>query len=179
MKVKSLILTAGICVVSTLGSFAQDWKTILEDRLPEYGHRNWIIVADAAYPKQSAPGIETICTGDDQLKILKRVLKEIESNDHIKPVIMLDSELDFVQEKSASGVEKYRADLKRLLAKYPSKSMSHEDLISKLDKSSKLFNVLLLKTDLTIPYTSVFIELDCGYWNSEKENELRDLIKAK
>src|ERR1039458_10655620 len=29
--------------------------------------------------------------------------------------------------------------------------------------------MLLIKTDMTIPYTSVFFELDCGYWNAEAE----------
>ena len=41
-----------------------------------------------------------------------------------------------------------------------------------------MFNVLLLKTDLVIPYTSVFLQLDCGYWNAEKEARLRDLISG-
>jgi hypothetical protein len=30
------------------------WKTTLQQRLPVYGHRNWIIVADAAFPAYSA-----------------------------------------------------------------------------------------------------------------------------
>jgi hypothetical protein len=36
--------------------------------------------------------------------------------------------------------------------------------------------VLILKTDLTLPYTSVFIELDCGYWGPEKEQALRAMM---
>lgn len=157
-------------------AFSQDWKTIMDQRLPEYGHRNWIIIADAAYPKQSAPGIETICTNASHLEVLKQVLKGIGSSKHIQPIIMLDAELKYVSEKSASGADKYRRDLNRLLDDVPTKVMPHEDIIRKLDDASKLFNILLLKTDLTIPYTSVFIELDCGYWTAEKEKELRELI---
>ena len=41
---------------------------------------------------------------------------------------------------------------------------------------SKMFNVLLLKTDMVLPYTSVFLQLDCGYWNAEKEQRLRDAL---
>jgi hypothetical protein len=33
--------------------------------------------------------------------------------------------------------------------------------------------VVLIKTPLTIPYTSVFVELDCGYWSPESEAALR------
>jgi len=32
---------------------------------------------------------------------------------------------------------------------------------------------LLLKTKLTLPYTSVFFRLDCGYWTDEAETQLR------
>jgi hypothetical protein len=32
---------------------------------------------------------------------------------------------------------------------------------------------LIIKTELTIPYTSVFFELECGYWNAEAEERLR------
>lgn len=30
---------------------------------------------------------------------------------------------------------------------------------------------------MTIPYTSVFMKLDCEYWNSEKEEKLRKEIE--
>jgi hypothetical protein len=29
---------------------------------------------------------------------------------------------------------------------------------------------------MTIPYTSVFFELDCGYWNAAAEQRLRKAI---
>ena len=31
---------------------------------------------------------------------------------------------------------------------------------------------------MTIPYTSVFFELDCGYWNAGAEQRLREAIAA-
>ena len=30
-----------------------DWKTQLSERIALYGHRNWIVIADSAYPAQS------------------------------------------------------------------------------------------------------------------------------
>lgn len=53
------------------------------------------------------------------------------------------------------------------------------DIIRRLDESSKLFNVIILKTDETLPYTSVFLELDCGYWNAAKEKHLRAAIAKR
>lgn len=156
---------------------AGDWKALLEQRLPEFGHRNWIVIADAAYPKQSAQGIETISTGAGQIEVLQRVLGLIGAADHIRPVILLDAELESVPEGDAPGVDDYRAALKKLLGKRPVKAMPHDDIIGRLDKASKLFNILILKTDMTIPYTSVFVELDCGYWDAEREKKLRDAIE--
>jgi hypothetical protein len=31
---------------------------------------------------------------------------------------------------------------------------------------------------MTIPYTTVFFELDCGYWNAAAEDRLRQAMKA-
>lgn len=40
--------------------------------------------------------------------------------------------------------------------------------------------ILVIKTDMTVPYTSVFVQLDCGYWSPEKEARLRRALeKAK
>jgi hypothetical protein len=38
---------------------------------------------------------------------------------------------------------------------------------------SREFHVLVLKTRMTIPYTSVFIRLDCRYWSGDAEQRLR------
>jgi hypothetical protein len=39
--------------------------------------------------------------------------------------------------------------------------------------------VLIIKTPLAIPYTSLFLELDCGYWGPDSEKKMREAIKAK
>jgi hypothetical protein len=39
------------------GIMRADWKQQLKDLLPLFGHRNWIVVADSAYPAQSRSGI--------------------------------------------------------------------------------------------------------------------------
>lgn len=57
--------------------------------------------------------------------------------------------------------------------------MLHEDVIRELDNSAKIFDVLIIKTNLTIPYTSVFFQLECGYWNAGAENNLRTNLNAK
>jgi len=93
-------------------------------------------------------------------------------------VILLDAELPVVSEKDANGIGKYRDDLTKLLGDRKPQSLPHEQIIAKLDKTGETFRVLVLKTDLTLPYTSVFLELDCGYWSPEAEQRLRDAIKS-
>jgi hypothetical protein len=154
-----------------------DWKSKLKSSLPAFGHRNWIIVADAAYPKQSAAGIETIVTNSDQTEVLKYVLDEIDSTQHVYALVLLDAELKFVSEEDALGIDTYRIELQSLLKDKDVSYLPHEEIISKLDQAAKLFNILILKTDMTIPYTSVFFELGCGYWDADKEAELRQAIE--
>ena len=51
-------------------------------------------------------------------------------------------------------------------------SMMHEDLIKRLDEAGRLYNVVIIKTPLTVPYTTTFFELDCDYWGPELQGKL-------
>lgn len=156
----------------------QDWRSRLNQQLQLMGHRNWIAVVDSAYPLQTSGGIETIETNDDQLEVVKTVLGAIAKAKHVRPVILTDAELKVVPESDAKGVTAYREALNNLLAKDDPQSLPHEEIISKLDDAGKTFHILVLKTTLTIPYTSVFIRLDCGYWSADAEKRLREAMAA-
>ena len=147
------------------------WRTILDSELPVLGHRNWIAIVDSAYPKQSAEGIETVATSESQLDVLDYVVRKIGEAPHVKGVFMRDAELDSMTDQDTPGVEDYRAKMKALLEGERSLSMPHEEIIAKLDRSAEMFDVLVLKSTMTLPYTSVFIELDCGYWDTERERQ--------
>jgi hypothetical protein len=174
-------LCAGSLITSTIAqnksqNDVKDWQQLLQQRLPLYGHRNWVVIADSAYPAQSRPGIETVVTGSDQLTVVRYVLDQLSKYRHIRPIVHLDAELPRVPEKNAPGIGEYRDRLKELLGERAVRSLPHEQIIDNLDRAGEKFNVLILKTDLTLPYTSVFLELDCGYWNAEAEQQLRRAI---
>ncbi len=154
------------------------WERKLHHELPLLGHRNWIVVADSAYPLQTAPGIETIYANEDQVQVVIKVLEELARAKHVKPIIYTDAELKHVPEKNAPGIGAYRKALDRTLGDRRQEALPHEQIISKLDEAGKTFKVLLIKTPLALPYTSVFFQLDCGYWNADSEKELRSAIKA-
>lgn len=153
-----------------------DWKSELAETLKLYGHRNWIVVADGAYPQQSNLAIKTISVDASQLETVKFVNELIEAARHVEATIFIDKELEFVPEKDANGIDTYRTKLNELLKGKPVEAKYHEAIIRELDESAKLFNVLIIKTDLAIPYTSVFFQLECGYWNAAAEENLRKEI---
>jgi hypothetical protein len=152
------------------------WKKDFDEILPQLGHRNWILVVDKAYPMQSANGIETIYTGDKLHNVLRYVLSAMENEGHVMPIIYNDKELLFMRDDLSKGVDAFKTTLAQTLKKYKVEIIPHDEIFAKLDEASKLFNVLVLKTDCLLPYTSVFIELDCGYWSAEREKTLRDRI---
>lgn len=154
-----------------------NWEEILKDRLLLYGHRNWVVIADSAYPAQSRQAIETIAANDEQTTVLARTLAALSEFKHVKPKICLDEELNFVAEKDAPGVSSYRERLRTLLKDREVRTFSHEEIIARLDQAGEMFRVLLVKTNMRIPYTSVFFELDCGYWNAEAEDRLRAAMR--
>lgn len=150
------------------------WTSRLAHIMPLFGHRNWIVVADAAYPAQSNPGIETLFTGTDHGEVLDRVLAEVAASNHVRANIFLDAELQLLKEIDAPGLSAFRHEITQKLSGNNMHALAHEQIIARLDEAGKLFRILILKSTLAIPYTSVFLELDCGYWGDEAEKRLRD-----
>ncbi len=151
----------------------EDWRQILNARLPLYGHRNWIVVADSAYPAQSRSGIETILSNGEHFEVLKGVLAALSSSQHVRPIVYQDQELKSVPEQDAPGVDQCRQRLASIFANSGAKVLPHEEIIAKLDQAAQTFDILIIKTTLTIPYTSVFFQLDCAYWPADAEKRLR------
>lgn len=150
-----------------------EWELQLAKLLPLYGHRNWIVVADSAYPAQSKPGIDTVVSRAQQLEVTRKVLDAINASRHVRAAICLDKELDSVTEADAPGITRYRSQLGEMLKNAKKTSMPHEQIIGRLDEVSEVFRVLIIKTESAIPYTSVFFELGCAYWPAAAEERRR------
>jgi hypothetical protein len=173
---------AAIASIATLlagQTLAEDWKQTLDSELPLLGHRNWVAVVDSAYPLQTSPGIKTIYTGAEQMEVVRYVLNTVDKAKHVAPIVYTDAELKCVPADLAKGIAEYRAELKTVLKDHKVHSLPHGDIIAKLDEAGSTFRVLVLKTTLTLPYTSVFLELDCGYWGPEQEGKLREAMAAE
>jgi D-ribose pyranose/furanose isomerase RbsD len=161
-----------------IGTVQADWKQALSEQLPLLGHRNWVVVVDSAYPLQTAPGIQTVYVGGDHVGVVRDVLDLVAKQKHVRPVIFTDAELEHVPEAYAPGIESVRSELQSLLADSGAQTLAHEAIIEQLDDAGKTFKVVIIKTDLVLPYTSVFIRLDCGYWSGDAEAALRESMRT-
>jgi hypothetical protein len=155
-----------------------DWKQELQSQLPLLGHRNWILVVDKAFPLQNAEGIVYIDTDEPLLDVLSFTLEQIEGVSHVKPIIYTDMELGYMTTDLVPGIETYRKSLSGIIGESDIRVLLHDSVFVKIDEASKLFKAVVLKTDGTIPYSSVFLELDCKYWSAGKEAQLRELIRS-
>jgi L-fucose mutarotase/ribose pyranase (RbsD/FucU family) len=174
LKVIAIVLVGW----SALDGAAQtDWHARLRQELPLLGHRNWIAIVDSAYPLQTSAGVETIETGSDEVSVVREVLASLAEAKHVRPVVMMDAELPLVSE-DAPGVTRYREEVKSALGDRPVQYLLHERLIRQIDEIGGRFHILVLKTTLTVPYSSVFLRLDCKYWSDAAEDRLRKAMAA-
>lgn len=154
------------------------WEQVVTEQLPLLGHRNWILVVDKAFPWQTSSGMTYIDSGSDLPDALSRVLALINNSAHIKPIIYRDAEISFIDEKLAPGVEQFNQRISSVLGEVAVQQLPHEDVFRKMDEAAALFQVLVIKTEETIPYSSIFIELDCAYWDADREKQLRIIETA-
>jgi|SRR5215217_1091175 len=187
MKLPAIFLIAGALFLggctepeaqtNNVSGTHEHWKSKFYEKLPMLGHRNWILVVDKAFPEQNAAGIEYIYANENLNAVLKQVLSQVNQSGHVKPIIYQDKELNFITEEQASGVTELKSAIKSTIGNQPVQTLLHDSVFKKLDTESKLFKVLVIKTNEVIPYTSVFLQLDCAYWNGDKEVQLRKSIQ--
>jgi hypothetical protein len=154
------------------------WKAKVAAEMPLMGHRNWILVVDSAYPLQSSAGVETVETNADQIDVVEYVLKTVNSSIHVRPDIYMDAELPFVPDEDAPGASAYRSRIAEVLRNYPIEHVLHDKVIADIGATGSQFHVLVLKSNMTIPYSSVFIRLDCKYWGADAEKRMREKMSA-
>jgi hypothetical protein len=102
------------------------------------------------------------------------VASTISSSRHLRATVFLDRELQFVDEQDYPGVSELRA----AFAKGQVSSIPHTEVMTRIDGAGKTFRILFLKTTETIPYTSVYMRLDCGYMSDEVQRKIRTAMEA-
>jgi len=182
MKRHSIFLIVSLfllvsCINKTTGTISDNWKTELNQQLPILGHRNWILIVDKAFPVQNSEGIITINTGEKLLPVLKYTLNKLNQSTHVKPNIFIDKELGFITSTQVSDIKQYRDSMKFALTNFNVGTLKHDSVFLKIDEAAKLFRIIVLKTEEVIPYSSVYIQLDCRYWDTKMQQELEMTMK--
>lgn len=155
-----------------------NWHQAVTEVLPRLGHRNWIVIADAAYPEQIAPGITTIVADEAHEDVVRTVLRAIENVSHVRPSVLVDAEMDALDEVDSPGGPRLAQSIHESLVGFETTTLPHEEIIGQLDTAGSTFRVIVVKTRCVIPYTSVFIRLECGYWSAAAESRLRSRMSV-
>ncbi len=174
----ALLIVCSPFLGSQTVSSSSDWKTVIRSHLPLYGHRNWIVVADSAFPVYAEPGIETIVAKDDLASVLQYVAANISASRHVRATVFLDKDLEFVEEKDYPGVSALRRRIATTFAVDHVSSTPHSEVMRTISEAGAIYRVLFIKTTGTIPYSSVYIRLDCGYMSDDVERKIRNAMAA-
>jgi len=149
------------------------WGPAITQEVNALGIQNWIIVADSSFPVVSRRGVRTVVVDAEIPELVDYVVNALESSENVTPSFSTARELPFVDNDRAPGIDEFRKQLKTALHGHLVREMDHRSLTLLAHSDSAKYAVLVLKTKTALPYSSVFIELDSGYWDRDSEDKLR------
>ncbi len=107
----------------------------------------------------------------------REVLDLLEMQASLTPRIWVCNEMDAVTEELAPGIKEYRQEVNSLLSGRFCYHLDERIISMQLADASQKYRVLYLKTNTQLPYSSIAIELDSGYWNPDAEAEIRQRLE--
>ncbi|MEK7951218.1 hypothetical protein [Luteolibacter soli] len=170
-----IAVMAGCAVIPQHGG----WRDELSMRASQLGYRNWIVIAEASFPGYNRPGLRQINANEEIPVVVDEVLKTLERTEHVTPRIYTARELDSLENDYAPGIDDFRKNLKQSMHAHETTELEQQSLLTLMEDTNKTFEVLVIRTNTALPYTSVFMELQPGYWNADSESALRDKIERQ
>jgi D-ribose pyranose/furanose isomerase RbsD len=152
------------------------WHGDVERQVGQLGYRNWIVIAEASFPAQNRPGIRQVNATAEVPEVVDYVLKTLEQTESVKPQVYVTREVRAVENDIAPGIEEHRKRLQESLHGRETMELDQQSLLTLLESANNRFDVLVIRTPTALPYTSVFFELQPGYWDADSETRLRDRI---
>ncbi len=171
LSIAYLLALLSVGCVATAPS--EPWKKDLKRELSLLGSQNWIIIAEPAYPHSSGQHVQSMVVEGSIPEVLHEVLLTMEELGHVTPRIHLTREVSQLTEDYAPGIIQHREQLKEVIESRDIIELPNNALTLSLREAQNHYKILLLKTPTTLPYSSVFIELDSGYWDGDSETQLR------
>lgn len=157
---------------------AAPWRADLRGHLARVGTRNWIVIAEASFPAHSRRGVVQTTSPEGIPATLDAVLWELETTEHLRPRMFTAREAAYVTNDEAPGIEAFRSELDLAFHGHPRLEIEHRSLLTLLEDAAETFDVLVIRTPTSLPYASVFIELEHGYWDADSEQQMRARMKA-
>jgi L-fucose mutarotase/ribose pyranase (RbsD/FucU family) len=183
MSFTRLILAAGMAVAASGCALEQsaesDWRNAVARNVNQLGYRNWIVISEASFPAHSRIGVQQVNAPVEVPEALDYVLRTIEQTEHVKPRIYLPREMRSVENDYAPGIDDFRKRMNVALHANEVTEIDQEALITLMQDANKAFNVLVIRTTSALPYSSVFMELQPGYWDGDSESHLREKIQRE
>lgn len=176
------MLALGVAISSSgCGVTPQEpaWQAAVRQQTQQLGYRNWIVVAEASFPAHNRPGVRQVTATVDVPEAVDFVLQALEQTEHVRPVIYLTRELRSVENDFAPGIEEFRQRIRGSLHGHEPTELDQQALLILLEDANRSFNVLVVRTPTALPYSSVFLELQPGYWDAESEARLRERIERE
>lgn len=175
-----------LALAATLLSFScaglqkeQTWQAAVDRQAGQLGYRNWIVIAEASFPAHSRPGIRQVNASVEIPEALDYVLNALEQTENVRPHVYVTRELRSVENDFAPGIEDLRKRLKNSLHGHEPAELDQQSLLTLLEDANRSFDVLVVRTPTALPYSSVFLELQPGYWDVDSEMRLRERIERE
>lgn len=150
------------------------FRQVADSMMPHLGAGNWIVIADASFPKSTHAGWKTAPMNIDPLQAMQDVLASTAGYGHVTPVIWIDKELMALTPAEVPGIDAFRDGVKQRAGDLlVDSTRSESQLIAQLRQISQSHRVVVIKTPNTLPYSTIFIELLHGNWTPAQEAALR------
>ena len=156
-----------------------NWRGALAAQTSQLGYRNWIVIAEASFPAHSRPGVRQINATEEIPAVVDEVLRTLEQTEHVTPRIYVSREMRAVENDYAPGIEDFRSKLRGALHAHETTELEQQSLMTLMEDTTKSFEVLVIRTTTALPYTSVFMELQPGYWSADSESRLREQLERQ
>lgn len=155
------------------------WQAAVQRQAGQLGYRNWIVIAEASFPAHSRPGTRQVNAPVEIPEALDFVMRTLEQTENLRPQIYVPRELRSVENDFAPGIDELRKKLQESLHGHETTELDQQSLLTLLDDANRSFDVLVIRTNTALPYSSVFLELQPGYWDVDSEERLRQRIERE
>lgn len=149
------------------------WLRALKSEIEGLGALNWIVITDSSFPAFGNSVSHTIISPSDLPSTLHEVIQAMDGSGHVQPRVYMTRESQELEESFAPGITHHRQQLNTALHGYEAYALPEDSLRMLTLEAGQKYRILVIKTQTTLPYTSVFLELESGYWDSEAETTLR------